>query len=1212
VCLFPWSSLTYIIPPKTYIIIIFWLQYEIIIIRVPRGTPKEIVLSITETIKSLLEKRILVIDGAMGTQIQDLEVPQEAWIDDKDVDQEGCNELLNHSAPDIIKRIHKRYAMAGADLIKTNTFGTMPWVLDEYQMGERAYELSKKGAVLVKEICEEYGTEASPKFVLGSIGPGTKLPSLGHIHYDEMFEGYKLCALGLIDGGCDVFLLETCQDPLQIKAAIHACNDASTERQVEVPIMVSVTIELSGSMLIGTDVTTIVTILEPFDILSLGFNCGTGPDQVKKHLKTLSELCDIPISVHANAGLPQNRGGYTYYPMGPDEFTDKQLEFTAFDGVSFLGGCCGTTPQHIQALKKAVEVIKPKKPSGSIEPSIASLFNTIELFQEPAPLLIGERSNSTGSKAFRELIIASDYEGTLTVGQAQVRDGAHCLDVNVEFAGRDGAVDMAAVMELYNQKIPLPLMPDATRANTMEEGLKCIGGKPIINSVNLEDGEEKFHAICKLAKKYGTALVCLTIDEVGMAKTKEDKVAQAERMYAMAVNGHGIDPRNLIFDMLTFTVGSGDLEYRDAAIQTLAAIKELHIRHPEVGSTLGLSNISFGLAINARRYLNSVFLHHCLQAGLTSVIINVKHIVPLAKMSEEDKAICEELLFAPDDQSLFNFIDYFSDAVIEDDSNDEEYEAMSNEEKIAKLLLDGDKERMIPLVEEARQEIEADKIVNEILIDAMKVVGELFGSGQMQLPFVLQSAETMKTTVDYLNPYLTKQEKETETKLVIGTVKGDVHDVGKNLVDIILSNNGFTVINVGIKTQLETYLEAHKEHNVQAIGMSGLLVKSTAVMKDNLEAMAEMGLEIPVLLGGAALTRSFVDDFCRPIYKGPIFYCRDAFDGVIAMGRIEKYNEDNSVGLDTRMAGDMVERKEKVKKEVVIPPFEEIKMPDRSVEIPTPPFWGRRVLQKEDLDSDMIYKWINTRSVFKMHWGYKSKGMDKDAYKKLIDETVYPAFERLKKEFVDKKLFEPTIIYGYYPCRSDDQELFLFDESEGWNIDANANREPLNKVIGRAVTKFSFPRQGRKPHRALSDFFRHDRHDVIALTCVSAGPKFAAYEKELYDAGKYLEYNMVHGLSVELAEALAEVVHKQIRLDLNIASEDEGHTLRDVRMNRYQGARYSFGYPACPDLEASRELFDMLKPEDFGIELSETFQIHPEQSTTALVVHHKSATYYSV
>ncbi len=1165
----------------------------------------------TKKIKELLNKRILVIDGATGTQIQNLEIPKEAWLDENGAEQEGCNELLNATAPKLMQEVHNAYAKAGADLIKTNTFGSMPWVLDEYGMGDRAYELSKKGAEIVKEICDKYSTPEQPRFVLGSIGPGTKLPSLGHIHYDEMSKGYTTTALGLIDGGCDIFLLETCQDPLQIKSAIHACQEANSQRGVKLPIMVSVTIELSGSMLIGTDATTIVTILEPFDILSLGFNCGTGPDQVKKHIKTLSELCSIPISVHANAGLPQNRGGYTYYPMGPIEFTQKQLEFIEFDGVSFLGGCCGTTPQHIHALKKAVESIKPKKPIGSIEPSIASLFNTTELFQKPAPLLIGERSNATGSKAFRELIIASDYDGTLTVGQAQVRDGAHCLDVNVEFAGRDGAKDMRAVMELYNQKIPLPLMPDATRVNTMEEALKCIGGKPIINSVNLEDGEDKLDAICQLSKKYGTALVCLTIDEKGMAKTTKEKLEIAERIYDLAVNRHKINPRNLIFDMLTFTVGSGDLEYRDAAIQTLEAIRELHIRHPEVGSTLGLSNISFGLDKNARIFLNSVFLHHCIQAGLTSVIINVKHIVPLTKMTKEDIDICEELLFSPDDQSLFKFIEHFSDKSIDDSSTDEEYEAMSSEEKIASLLLDGDKDRMIPLVEEVRREIEPDRIVNEILIDAMKVVGELFGSGQMQLPFVLQSAETMKATVDYLNPYLTKQEKETDTTLVIGTVKGDVHDVGKNLVDIILSNNGFKVINVGIKTQLETYLDVHKKHKVQAIGMSGLLVKSTAVMRDNLEAMAEMGMDIPVLLGGAALTRSFVDDFCRPIYKGAIFYCRDAFDGVIAMSRIEKYNEDPSVGLDTRLAGDMKERKEVKKKEIIIPPFSEIKMPE-PVDIPTPPFWGRRVMQKDNLDLDMVFGWVNQRTVIKMHWGYKSKGMSKEDYQKLLNDTVYPAYERLKREFIERELFDPTIIYGYYPCRSSDQELILFDEGEGWNIDANANREPFDKVVGRAVTQFSFPRQGRKPYRALSDFFRHDRHDIVALTCVSVGDKFSVYEKELYDAGKYLEYNMVHGFSVELAEALAEIAHKQIRLDLNIAREDEGHTLRDVRMNRYQGARYSFGYAACPDLEQSRELFDMLKPEEFGIELSETFQIHPEQSTSALVVHHPKATYYAI
>ncbi|MCX6073023.1 MAG: methionine synthase [Campylobacterales bacterium] len=1166
-------------------------------------------MSVKTQLLEILQKRPLIIDGAMGTQLQerDAMIPASAWEGN-----EGCNELLNVTCPEVMSDIFHAYLTAGADLLTTNTFGSFNWVLDEYQIGHRAYELSRAGAQVCKDECDKFSTPQYPRFVLGSIGPGTKLPSLGHIHYDEMLVGYTECCLGLIDGGADIFLLETCQDPLQIKAALHACEAANKERGTDLPIMVSVTIELAGSMLIGTDAQTIATIMEPFDILSLGFNCGTGPEQYGKHVRTLSDVWGKPISVHANAGLPQNRGGYSYYPMGPDEFAQLQCDFLNYSGVSFLGGCCGTTPQHIRALVNKVSTITPKKPQGVTPPSIASLFNTVELIQTPSPLLIGERSNSTGSKAFRELIIAGDYEGTLSVGQAQVRDGAHCLDVNVEFAGRDGAIDMMHVMKIYNQKISIPLMPDATRVNTMEEALKCIGGKPIINSVNLEDGEERLDAICSLAKKFGTALVCLVIDEKGMAKTTEEKMRIADRIYDLCVNRHGIDPRNLMFDMLTFTVGSGDVEYRDAAVQTLEAIRQLHQKYPNVGSTLGLSNISFGLNINARVYLNSVFLHYCIQAGMTSVIINVKHIVPLAKMSQEDKAICEELLFAADDQSLFKFIDHFSDKTIDNSRNDEEYEAMSDEEKIGRLLLDGDKERMIPLVEKARQTIQPDKIVNEILIDAMKVVGELFGSGKMQLPFVLQSAETMKTTVDYLNPYLTKQEKDTDTTLVIGTVKGDVHDVGKNLVDIILSNNGFKVINIGIKTELEEYLDVMKSNEIHAIGMSGLLVKSTQVMKDNLEILREKGITIPILLGGAALTRSFVDDFCRPIYQGAIFYCRDAFDGVIAMSRIEKYNEDPSGGLDTRLNGDMVERQVKEVQEIIIPLFEELKMPSRDVKIPTPPFWGRRVLRKEQLDFDMVCEWVNKRTLFKMHWGYKRAGMEVDAYKKLLETKVYPAYERIKREIVQRGLFDPTIIYGYYPVRSNDRELLIFDETAGWNVDANANRQPLEMVIGNAKYVFEFPRQRKAPHRALSDFFTHTRDDVLPLTCVSVGDKFSEYEKELYAANQYLEYNMVHGFGVELAEALAEVAHKQIRLDLGIASDDEGFSLRDVRLNRYPGARYSFGYPACPDLEQSKIIFDLLRPEEFGIVLSETFQIHPEQSTTALVVHHKEATYYSV
>ena len=1168
-------------------------------------------MSRADRIREIIKSRFLVIDGAMGTQIQDMEIPESAWLDESGESQEGCNELLNATAPDIIRKIHKRYAVAGADMIKTNTFGAMPWVLDEYGLGDRAYELSKKGAELVKEICSEYSTPDKPRFVLGSIGPGTKLPSLRHIDYQTMYDGYIQTCEGLIDGGCDIFLLETCQDPLQIKAALHAAQEANRRKGSDLPIMVSVTIELSGTMLIGTDAETITAIMEPFDILSLGFNCGTGPDQVKKHISILSKKCKFPISIHSNAGLPQNRGGYTFYPMGPDEFAKKELEFCEFDGVSFLGGCCGTTPQHIHALVKALEGKTPKLPTGSIEPSIASLFNTVSLFQDPPPLLIGERSNATGSKAFRELLLNEDYEGTLTVAQEQVRAGAHALDVNVEFAGRDGRKDMVEVISRYNQNIPIPLMPDATNVLTMEAGLQSIGGRPIINSANLEDGEEKFDKVCQLAKKYGSALVCLTIDEKGMAKTKERKVAVAKRMYELATKRHGLRPQDLIFDVLTFTVGSGDEEYRDAAVQTLEAIRELHRLYPEMGTTLGLSNISFGLDKNARIYLNSVFLHHCIEAGMSSVIINVKHIIPLSRMSDKDRQICEELLFNADENTLFRFIEHFSDKSVDNQEDDEEFEKLSDEEKIKKLLMDGDKERMIPLVERVHEKLGADRIVNEILIDAMKVVGELFGSGQMQLPFVLQSAETMKATVDFLQPYLTKQEKESDTTLVLGTVKGDVHDVGKNLVDIILSNNGFKVKNIGIKVELDDFIKHYKEIDADAIGMSGLLVKSTQVMKENLERMAQEGIDIPVLMGGAALTRGFVDDYCRPIYKGPIFYCRDAFDGVVAMGRIEEWKKDKSKPLDTRLAGDMSERVEKEEKEVVIPPFEEIKMPP-PCDIPIPPFWGRRVMDKDSFDPALAFDWLNKRMLFKMHWGYKSKGMDKDKYKKLMEEKVYPAYERLKETFLKENLLDPTIIYGYYPCRSDDGELFLFAPEEGFNSEDEVNREPLEEIVGRAIGVFSFPRQRRKPYRALSDFFRHDRHDVVALTCVSAGSKISEYERELYDRGEYLEYNMVHGLGVELAEALAEIVHKQIRLDLGIASEDEGYTLKDVRMNRYRGARYSFGYPACPDLEQNRVLFDILHPEEFGIELSETFQMHPEQTTSALVVHHPNATYYAV
>lgn len=1152
------------------------------------------------TLRELIKQKVVIIDGATGTQIQNSVIPDSAWVG-----LEGCNELLNATCKDVISGIHRGYLEAGADIIKTNTFGALPWVLDDYGIGERTYELALAGAKIVKEICDEFSTKDKPRFVAGSMGPGTKLPSLGHITYDEMHAGYCEAVRGLIDGGVDVFLIETAQDPLQIKAALHAMADISKEKNVEIPIMVSVTIELSGTMLIGTDAIAISTIMEPFDILSLGFNCGTGPEQVKKHVKTLSEVCKFPISVHANAGLPQNRGGVSFYPMDPDEFTALQLGFLDYDGVCILGGCCGTTPAHIATLAKATSGKIPKEPKGYSPMAIASLFETRALKQEPAPFLMGERSNATGSKAFKDLLLAEDYDGTVSVGQQQVRTGAHGIDVSVGFAGRDEEKDTVEVFGRYVQKILLPLMPDTTQVKSLEIALKQIGGKPIINSVNLEDGEGKFDKVCSLAKRFGTSLVCLTIDEIGMAKTKEQKVALAQRIYELATIRHGLNPEDLVFDLLTFTVGSGDKEYHTAAIDTIEAIREFSKMHPEVGFVLGISNISFGLAKNAREYLNSIFLHHCVEAGLTMAIVNVKNTIPMHKINDEQKKVCEDLLFnnRTDGDPLFKFIDFFSDVTDQKEEDDEAYNALSLEEKLGYLLIDGDKERMMALLVSAKDEIAPDQIVNKILINAMKVVGELFGSGKMQLPFVLQSAEVMKASVDYLNPFLPKKDKATETTLIIGTVKGDVHDVGKNLVDIILSNNGFKVINIGIKADLQSFLSAMKEHDANAIGMSGLLVKSTAVMKENLETMKSMGIEIPVLLGGAALNDKFVEEFCRVNYDGPIFYCKDAFEGIEAMGRIEagNFNTDfNRVKVDENIV------KEK-KKKGKMPEYKDIAMPSRDIKIPTPPFWGRKVIEADV--SQIAYEWINHKILFSRAWGYNGKGMSKEAKLKQRDDVLWPLYERLKADVERLGLFEPTLIYGYYPCRSDENKLYILDEKRGYVSDEQVNREPLHAED--IVKTLDFPRQDRKPYRCLSDFIASDRDDVVAFTCVSVGSKFTEYEQKLYNEGKFKEYHLIHGISIELAEALAEVVHKQVRLDLGIA-QNEKHALKDVQMRAYTGCRYSFGYPACPELSDTKVIFDLLKPEEFGIILGETFQIHPEQSTTAIVMHHREAMYFNV
>ena len=860
--------------------------------------------NIKEKLKELIKEQYLIIDGATGTELQKKDIKKEDWIINGN-NIEGCNEILNITAPYIMKEIHIDYLNANANITKTNSFGAIPWVLSEYDIADKSYELAKSAALIANEAREEYLKNPNSKgdlnrdiFIAGSLGPGVKLPSLGQISFDEMYNGYTEAARGLIDGGVDIILLETAQDVLQLKAAILAVNDTAKKLNKEIPIMVSVTIEKEGTMLLGTDIETAYTILSNLDIFSIGMNCGTGPDMAMRHIKRLSEISCMPISIHSNAGLPENRDGKAYYSMTPEEFADINSEFFSLNGLSFIGGCCGTTPLHIDALAKKVKGIKPKKTAlEKPRPYIASLFNTVSIKQEPAPLMIGERSNATGSKIFRELMIAGDMDGMLDVGIKQVKAGSHAIDVNAAWAGRDEIEDITKIISAYVKQISLPLVIDAIKPNVIEAALKVYGGKPIINSANMEQGEEKFDSICSLAKKYGASIMLLTIDEKSMAFTCEDKLKMAERMYQRAVNVHKILPHDIIFDPLTFTLASGDEKSFLAGVETLNAIKELSKKYPECSISLGVSNISFGLKEEARKIMNSVFLYEAINHGLTTAIVNVAQILPLSKIDEKEIELARELIYNKSNskEPLINYINHFSDKK-EKKVNTEENIKKPIREAIRDAMLDGEWKDMQVLLNEVKENSEefggeklfAQAIIDEILLPTMADIGVKFGEGTIQLPFVLGSAEVMKKSVDFLSEFLEKKKQDKTAKIILGTVAGDVHDVGKNLVEIIIKNNGFETVNLGTKVSIEKFIEAYHEHNADCIGMSGLLVKSTEVMKDNLAYIRDKGLKIPILLGGAALTKDFVENTCKKVYgdTAKIFYCKDGFDDILAIKEI--------------------------------------------------------------------------------------------------------------------------------------------------------------------------------------------------------------------------------------------------------------------------------------------------------------------------------------
>lgn len=856
-----------------------------------------------ERLKELIENQYLIIDGATGTELQKKEIKKEEWIINGNNIQ-GCNEILNINAPHIMKEVHIDYLNAGANIIKTNSFGAIPSVLSEYDISEMAYEISKKSAIISKEAIKEFKEKTNSNrdiFAAGSLGPGIRLPSLGQISFDELYKGYSEAIKGLIDGGVDIILLETAQDILQLKAGILACNDIDEN----IPIMVSVTIEKEGAMLLGTDIETAYTVLSNLNIFSIGMNCGTGPDMAMRHIKKLTEISYLPVSIHSNAGLPQNRGGKAYYSMQPEEFAEINSEFFNLDGLAFIGGCCGTTPEHIKALSEIAKNFKPKKPKlEKPRPYISSLFNIVSIKQEPAPLMIGERSNATGSKVFRELMIAGDMDGMLDIGIKQVKAGSHAIDINAAWAGRDEIEDIKKILSAYVKQISLPLVIDAIKPKVIEEALKVYGGKPIINSANMEQGEEKFDAICKLAKRFGAAIMLLTIDEKAMALTYKDKISMCDRMYNRAVNIHKIYPHDIIFDPLTFTLASGDEKSFHSGMETLNAIKELSKKYPESSISLGVSNISFGLKEEARKILNSVFLYEAINHGLTMAIINVAQILPLSKISDKEIELARELIYNKKNtkEPLINYINHFSDKKEIKDINVNIKKPIR--EAIKDAMLDGEWKDMQNLLNEAKTNSDifggekkfAQAIIDEILLPTMDDIGVKFGEGTIQLPFVLGSAEVMKKSVDFLSEYLTKTKQEKTAKIILGTVAGDVHDVGKNLVEIIIKNNGFETVNIGTKVPIEKFLESYFENNADCIGMSGLLVKSTEVMKENLIYIKEKGLKIPILLGGAALTREFVEKDCKEAYGGmaKIFYCKDGFDDIIAIKEIIKDRDLNN------------------------------------------------------------------------------------------------------------------------------------------------------------------------------------------------------------------------------------------------------------------------------------------------------------------------------
>ncbi len=1122
----------------------------------------------------LVQKKVVVLDGGMGTGIQ-FRAPS---LDDFE-GHEGCSEWLNLTRPDIIADIHADFFAAGCDAVETNTFGCFSVVLDEYGQGHRTHELAVLATKIARGVADEVATSDRPRYVVGSIGPGTKLPSLGHMSFRDLRASFEPLVDGLIEGGVDVLLVETCQDMLQLRAAVDAVRRIQAARGTNLPYGIQITVENTGTMLLGTETTAALAAILPLRPDWIGMNCATGPDAMIDHVRMISRHSPVPVSVLPNAGMPANVDGKMVYDLTPEHFADVLCGFVDDFGVGIIGGCCGTEPRHLKALVDRLDGRSP--PRRDIVPleALSSLYAAADLTQEPRPLLVGERTNANGSKKFRELQGAADLEGMVSMARVQQDEGAHVLDVCLAYVGRNESDDVSALMPRLNTEVQVPLMIDSTEVDAVEAALERLGGRCIINSINLEDGEDKARATLELCRRFGSAVVALCIDEKGMARTPQDKLAIAQRLVALAAE-YGLTPNDMLIDPLTFTLGSGDSEYYESALETLEGIRLIKQHIPGARTILGLSNVSFGLKPRVRKVLNSVFLQRALDAGLDAAILHAGKILGSADIPADLLSACERLIDADrtDGEPLEVLLDSKGVAPVSETAAD-----LPVEERLHKRIVAGDAKGLGDDLDLAMETCPPLTIINDILLGGMKEVGELFGSGRLQLPFVLKSAETMKAAVRHLEPHMDKSESISRGEFMIATVRGDVHDIGKNLVDIILTNNGFDVNNLGIKIPVEQMIEAIKRDTPDAVGMSGLLVKSTIVMKENLEAFNREGIDLPVVLGGAALTKKYVEVDLRRTYKGKVYYARDAFDGLNLLNSI-------SAGEAPAAEPREIEERDDAVAAVVID-SKNIIMPD-DVAAPTPPFWGTRVSTEIDLEE--VWTYLNRAALVKGRWGYTRAGATKEEYAKLLRDEVNPAIERLKGSAVADGWLQPAAIHGWFPCRRHGETLEVFarpdDSQPAWRLE--------------------FPRQTKAPHRCLADWFRADS-DVLGVSVVTMGAAASDYCARFMAADSYQEYLLAHGFAVECAEALAELWHKQMRREIGIHVADADNPT-DVIKGRYQGRRFSFGYPACPDLGQQTILADMMKWERLGIDLTEGFQLDPEQSTSAVVVHHPGAEYLNV